>query len=413
MKKIKGLHMIKTVSFVLMMAVVLTFVSIQAMAATCPTPTGVKQTDATEAAFKIAWNASAGATEYGVSVSKDKTTWSDEQIAKTNEFVVAGMASATAYQVRVRAHNASGWSEYSKPYTVVTSPKAPKNVKMVETGADYVKIAWDKSENATGYNVYWAKGNAETVLITKKPLEKTEVIIKGIKANTQYTVEIQPVIKASTNFVAYGKAGANKKIVTLSKALKNVKVTAWNTQTGEISVKWTSASKYADGYEVSFWNKNGKLIKAYNVADRSNKKFTTTSPKLLNRPCYVRVRTYKKIGKSYFYGEYSVAQVIVPEASVSVEQLSVNSARISWKKYDGARGYAIYYSTQPNTGFKLLKKVSANAPRNYTFINLQPKAAYYVYVVPTSVVLDKKKYKPNPIAFHNVALVKNTAVVSQ
>lgn len=411
MKKIKGLHMIKTASFVLMMAVVLTFVSIQAMAATCPTPTGVKQTDATEAAFKIAWNASAGATEYGVSVSKDKTTWSDEQIAKTNEFVVAGMASATAYQVRVRAHNASGWSEYSKPYTVVTSPKAPKKIKQTETGSDYVKLTWDAVEGATGYNVYWAKGKAETLLITKKPLEKTEVIIKGIKDNTKYTVDIQPVLKSSTNFVAYGKAATNKKVITLSGPLKNAQVTSWNTTTGEIAVAWSPSSKYATGYEVAFFDKKGKNVKVVNIVGNDIGNCVVKVKKLISAPGTFAVRPYKNLSGAKFYGPYSEAKVIIPEATVTTEQVNANTVKLTWPKIAGARTYRVYYSTQANGGYTQLVKLGKNVT-SYTFKNLKPGACYYVYVAPGDLVINKKNKQVTKINTHNTVVVKGYATTN-
>ena len=409
MSKKSILHKIKMTVCVAAVTVACVFATVDAKAATCATPTGIVQTVGTENAIQVKWKASNGATNYGVSISKDGgKTWSAEQVVNQPEHIINGLERALNYKVRVRAYNASGWSEYSKPYSVVTAPKKPGKIKLVATSSTAVKVSWDAVSNASGYNIYWAKGTAETQYVGKT--DKTSLIIKDIKPNTQYTVEVQPFLKSSNNFYACGPASKNSKVYTLCGPIKSPSVSTWNTTTGDITIKWKSGSVYADGYEVVFTNYKGKKIASFDVAGKSSRNGTAKVRKLLNRATYVQVRAYKTIDKVKNYGEFSKPVAIVPEACVSAVQTSPNSVQLKWKKIENATGYAVYYSTNPNTGFKLLKKLSKSTT-SYTIANIPLKTTYYVYVAPTRVTINKKKVGVSKNRIHNVVIAKNTTVV--
>ncbi|WP_438297451.1 fibronectin type III domain-containing protein [Streptomyces sp. HUAS TT7] len=186
---------------------------------TAPTKlTGQAQKDGT---VKLGWGAShdnKGVVNYEVfdkgkkifATAADRT---DAVLTKEN----AGIKPNTAYELTVKAVDGAGnVSPASNAVKVTTgagpapddqAPTAPKNVKAAASGAQAIRLTWDKSTDnvgVTGYRVY-LQG-------TKEPLQTTgpdelAAVVSGLKASTRYTFEVKAV-DAAGNESSSGTASA-------------------------------------------------------------------------------------------------------------------------------------------------------------------------------------------------------------
>lgn len=391
----KRLQKLQMAVAALVLSVLCLLPAVQANAATVATPTGVKQTAGTATGIQFGWNPVAGATQYGCSYSADGNNWSNEVLTTSTLQVFNGLAASKTYYVRVRAYN-GGWGAYSASLAVVTAPKACSTVKETAATTNSFTIAWNAVEGVSGYNIWVGKGSEATKLVKTTASTTTALVIKGLSADTKYTVEVVPFMKSSAGFSACADAKRNKNVVTMAKTVKNVKLNAWNSSTGEISIKWTNKAKYEDGYEVQLLNTKGKKVKSFSVKGSTAKGITVQTTKLLSKGGKMRVRAYKELDGKKSYGDWSKEVVIVPTATATAQKISDSAVTVSWKKVKGAQGYTIYYSTQPNSGYTKLATVSSGTT-SYTFQNLNKDTTYYVYVSANKVKIGKKRYSSTAV----------------
>lgn len=391
----KRLQKLKMAVVALVLSVVCILPAVQASAATVATPTGVKQTAATTTGIQFGWNPVAGATQYGCSYSADGSNWSNEVITTNTLQVFNGLVASKTYYVRVRAYNGA-WGGYSASLAVATSPKACTTVKEIAATTDSVTVAWNAVEGVSGYNVWIGKGKESTKLVKTTAGTTTGLIIKGLSSDTKYTVEVVPFVKSASGFCACADAKRNKSVVTMAKAVKKVKLGAWDSSTGDMSIKWRNSAKYEDGYEVQLLSVKGKKVKSFIVKGSGIKEAAIKSRKLLSKGGKMRVRTYKELDGKNSYGEWSKEVVIVPTATATAQKISDSAVTVSWKKVRGAQGYTVYYSTQPNTGYTKLATVSSGTT-SYTFRNLNKDTTYYVFVSANKVKIGKKSYNSTAV----------------
>lgn len=402
----KRLQKIQLILAALVLTVGCILPAVQAKAAVLATPAGLKQTAASSTGIQYAWNAVSGATQYGCSYSADGKTWSTEVMEPSTMHVFSGLAGGKTYYVRVRAYNGSAWGGYSANFAVSTSPKACDKLVQTDAATNSVEILWSAVEGASGYNVWFAKGKEPTKLIKTTAATTTSLIIKGLTADTKYTVEVVPFITTPSKFQACAQAKQNKSIVTMAPRVKNLSLKLWNPATGDISIGWKNSAKYEDGYEIELLSPKGKRQKVFTVAGKSAKVMTQNTKKLLKTGGRVRVRAYKVINGNKCYGDWSDEKIIVPQAATTAQKLSATSVQINWTQITGAKSYTIYYSTQPNQGYQKLTTVNGNVT-SFTFQNMKPNTTYYVYVSANSVKIGKKKYSSSKVLTKSPVVVTN------
>lgn len=382
---------IKTLAIAFAVAVAcIVLPSVETIAAPLATPTGLKQTAATSTGIQFSWNGVAGATAYGCSISKDGKDWTPEVTVTSNLHVFTGLVPAKSYVVRVRAYNGA-WGNYSELFAVSTSPKACTKLKETAATTNAIAVEWDAVEGVSGYNVWLGVGNGATKLVKTTAAKTTSLIMKGLASDTKFTVEVVPFIKTKSGFQACAEPKRLKSAVTTSGPVKNVRLVSFDTVTGNIAISWKNSAKNETGYEIQLLNAKDKKVKSFFVKGSKATIGSSVTKKLASKAGKVRVRTYVTCDSKKFYGEWSKAMILVPNAAATATQVSATSVKVSWKPVEGAKSYSVYYSTNPNGSYKKLTTVGKTV-NSYSFNNLKATSKYYVFVRANDVKVGKKRY---------------------
>ncbi|MCR5666576.1 MAG: FMN-binding protein [Eubacterium sp.] len=182
--------------------------------------------------------------------------------------------------------------------TSTSTVTAPGKVSSVTVSSKPSKkkvvVSYGKVKNADGYAIAYKLNNASKW--TVKYTTKTSYTISSVKNKcvkvkvAAYTLNGSKKVLGS--YVSGGKVFVNKATIKkVKKGKKSLKVT----------YKKESATGYQIQYSTSSKFKNAKTIKV-----TSAKKTSKTIKKLAKKKkYYVRVRAYKKIGSTVYYGTYS------------------------------------------------------------------------------------------------------------
>lgn len=271
-------------------------------------------------------------------------------------------------------------SSYSDTYVDVLKPQ--------RVSIKRAKVTLGESDNTYTYT---GKGRNPAV-------KSVTVAGKKLVANRDYTVSYKNnknigtgtvIIKGKGNYT--GTFNKSFKIVPKKATLK----TATAASSTKATITWNKIS-HAKGYQVVLatnksFTKNKKVI---NV--KSYKTVKTTVSKLKSRKAYyVKVRAYKTVSGTKYYGAYSSVKLVTPKkATVSkVKSTSKKKATVTWKKDSYASGYQIVVAT--NKGFTKNKKtttVSSYKTVKKTISKLKSKKTYYVKVRAYKTVSGKKYY---------------------
>ena len=201
--------------------------------------------------------------------------------------------------VKVTATSAatSNYNAASKTVTIKVIPAATSSITAANQ-ATGIKLTWKKVTGATGYKVY----RGSTLIKTIK--SGSTVTCTDTKANTnstKYTFKIIPT--ASTG------NGTAKSLTTYRvarPAISSVK----NSASKKMTVKWGKNAK-ANGYQIQYstnktfasGNKTATVTKAATVS-----KVIGSLTK--GKTYYVRIRTYKTVGKIKYWSAWSAAKSV-------------------------------------------------------------------------------------------------------
>lgn len=209
----------------------------------------------------------------------------------------------------------------------------------------YVRDAISNSKITLSGTKFTATGKAI------KPTVK--VILKNgkiLKLNTDYTLTYSANTYPGTASVTIkGKGlytGSVKKIFTIMPMqTKSLKVST--RKTTSLKLAWTKQSGVT-GYEVQKYDSKKKAWKAYKTIT-SNTNSVTASKLTAGVTYKFRVRSYKTVGKSKYYGAYSATlttpttppTVSVKSAKITTYDSGKSTYQLSWKKCSNVTGYQI------------------------------------------------------------------------
>ncbi len=188
--------------------------------------------------------------------------------------------------------------EGKKELSYVIQPKAPTSVK-AELYQDYddVKISWQKSIGAKGYNIYYRKSTDEkyTELASTK---NTSYIKRNLTDGKKYDFKIVPYYEVDGK-VKESTRSSTASVYTLKKVkLSEVKKYA----SGKVNVSWRDVSGVS-GYQVS----QSRISLTISAVSRTARTYSVVEAKR-NRTYYYRVRAYKTVDGKRVYGPWSDAK---------------------------------------------------------------------------------------------------------
>ena len=309
------------------------------------------------------WDAVAGATGYEVQFRLDgEFTDADEVIDTSVQTVYrrGALPAGTSAFLRVRAYAVvgdlrlrSGWT-VALPATTLAlpPPDAPANLRVSDTGEDFIEWRWDAVEGAAGYEVQFRLDDEFT--------DADEVI--GTSTRTVYRREGLPVGKSAFLRVrSYAETEGEGRRSGWTFALPamtvappppgapgNLGVSA----TGEDFIEWSwDAVEGADGYEVQF-----SVDIYFTAADEVIDTAVETVYRRVELPAatsaYLRVRSYRETGDDRLRSGWTYvlpAMTLAPVAPGAPGNLRVSASgedfiEWSWDAVEDAAGYEVQFS---------------------------------------------------------------------
>ena len=201
------------------------------------------------------------------------------------------------YYVRVTADAGSEDAGVtSNTVTLTINPQATK-VTSVANASSYVTVSWNKVSKASGYYVYRSTdGKKFTKVATVKSYKTVKYNDKKATKNGQkYVYKVVAYYNGNqTVSSAYSNAKTGYRLSTM-------KVSSLTNKKGKkLSVKWAKNSK-STGYQIEYVT--GKTTKKVNASAKSKSK--TISKLKKGKTYYVRIRSYKKVSGTTYYGAWS------------------------------------------------------------------------------------------------------------
>ena len=286
---------------------------------------------------------------------------------------VSGISAGTA----IITVQASGNSQYDSGSTEVRITVIAVYANEI-TAANVTKVASAKAQSfSIGAKV---KGGAK---LTYKSNNKSITVDKNGKATIAKNFVGKATITISAAATTNYNAAVKQIYVTVNPTGTKLSSVA-STKTGQLTIKYAAVTGYQVQYATS-----SKFTGAKTLNVKSNKTVTSTLSKLKEKQkYYVRVRTYKTVGKVHYYSTWSAvksAAVKGVTAPAAVKLTSVKSTKagemtVKWGKNAKAGGYQLQYATASN--FKGAKTVAINkaATTSTTIKKLTKGKKYYVRV---------------------------------
>lgn len=364
--------------------------SISALAAP-GAPSGLKQASASERSVKVVWNEVMGSSiRYEVQYSQDNRNWYSIGYTTSNpEISKSGLTPGMTYYFRARAYENKYPNDIYGPWsastTVVTTPVQIPYQKVMQTnaGTTSVTLQWDKSEGATGYNVYRVESNQE--ILVGKTASNTYVI-NNLKAGSTYKYKVYPERSAGgyTAAASYGTTVSDVKTVPAN--VKNIITDYGYKNIKKASVQWERAEN-ANGYEIALYTLKNKKIGSTKVLNYNTNSYTFSN---IKKEFYkVKVRAYIQLKTGKKYSSWSTSYIAIqPEVE---GKKSGTGIKASWDKINGATNYTVYISSKRSSGYKKVTttKSTKTMIKKYGSSKLRKGRTYYIYVVANKKVGNK------------------------
>lgn len=179
------------------------------------------------------------------------------------------------------------------------NPAGTTVTKLENTSAG-VKITWKKSASASGYLVYRKTSKGKYTLVGTITKNSTlSFVDKKATNGTGYTYKV--VARKLIGKASYKSVDSNVKTIVRLSASRINKLT--NEKGNKMKVTWGKNTKAA-GYQIQYAVKSN-FAKAKVVKVTGARKTSATIAKLAKKKYYVRVRSFKKVGKTTYYSAWS------------------------------------------------------------------------------------------------------------
>lgn len=314
--------------------------------------------------ISLSWTKVPNATGYEIDIGIPGFGYMNIGTAFSNNVFIKGGKIGQTYELRVRAYNnangATVYGDYSDSKSITLKDEAQEeiiinkvskveNVTVKNISENGAYITWNKASNATGYEIWLAKGSKKYSNILNT--SKTYANISGLDSNTNYRVII----------VAYNDSGKNKiyasdsSVVSFNttagvklEQVKNLKTTVKN---NSVTLSWNKVSN-ADGYDIYLAKGNGSF--KYN-------KSTINGSITLNDLEYdttyrVKVRAFKNVNGKEITSDYSIIKTFKTEKYINIGQVKnvsyyviKDTVVLTWDKVSNVNGYEIEF-TVPGIG---------------------------------------------------------------
>ncbi|NME68757.1 fibronectin type III domain-containing protein [Flammeovirga aprica] len=257
------------------------------------TPTNLKANNITSSSFDITWSLVDSA-QYEIQILKD-STWVLQGSTASNSYLLTNMKAGSVQQVRVRAVNNDGASEWSSILIVplldevVSIPNTPSNLTATAVTNNSMTIVWNVVGNATSYDLQiWR--NSTWQLISSSA--DTSVVINDLASGSTQYVRVRATNKTgSSSYSDYisVKLEQSGAIPSIPRNLK-----AYNVNSTYFGIYWATVDN-AEYYDIQRWNGRNWVLDG-----STNSYYYYVEDMPYRSTQYVRIRSRNRFGASEY-----------------------------------------------------------------------------------------------------------------
>lgn len=237
--------------------------------------------------------------------SKDYKYNYDEEIYYNSKSVHLNKGSYYGFRDFYKPYISEGY--FDGTYNISISYKAdvtkPSTFKVATRNVNSLKLSWSKVGNVDGYQLQ-RKSNGSYKTITNTTA--TSYTIKNLNSATNYSFRVR------TYKTVEGKKyySSWKTLTTPTKPAKvSIKTPATNSK-HQIIAKWNKVARVS-GYQVQYCkNKSCSSVIATKTVSGQSKVSYTGKNFTKNKTYYIRVRAYKTVNNTKYYGAWSSVKSI-------------------------------------------------------------------------------------------------------
>lgn len=221
-----------------------------------PATTKVTSTQ-TASAIRLSWNTVKGVDGYKI-YYKTASGWKALGNVTATTVTYKNLKAGSVYTFAVKAGKVvSGkvmWSDVYTTHKTATTPAKPAKVTAGQT-ANSITLNWTAVRGATGYRIYYKKGNGWAV--GKDSVTGTTHTFKNLKAGAKFTFAVRSYIKGDG-----GVIWGDYTIYTAAVKPAEPAVTVKSPGVGQLSVKWNAVAG-ANEYRLYYKKNNSASYKLY------------------------------------------------------------------------------------------------------------------------------------------------------
>ena len=344
---------------------------------------------------KVTWTPLATATKYKVyrKESGDKK-WTTVATLGTGSYTYTDEAvkSGKTYKYTVKCFDGSYTSLYNKKGVSVLFLSQPKLSSVGGTGSKgYALLKWKAVSGAKGYDIYRKGGslsNSEWVKIASVKGKSTVSYTDKTATKTDwcYTYSVRAVNGSYKS--TYNKDGIEFDYIK-APSLKSA-----SSYTGGVMIKWSCSDRDVVKYWVyrknsSGWKKIGTTTDGY---------FTDKNVKSGSSYTYTVRGVTKNNGGAHNSDGIKATYLSVPKLG-SVTFSSNNSAKVTWSKVAGAKGYRVYRKINSDKSWTKIAEITDPSRLYYNDTVKKSSGSTYKYTV--------RAVKGTTLSYYNTSGIKN------
>ncbi|HIU69548.1 MAG TPA: SH3 domain-containing protein [Candidatus Scubalenecus merdavium] len=375
-----------------------------------PAATSITAVKANENGFDVTVSKVADASGYEVRYA----TRSDFGNAKTNTYAgtdetvltVTGRAYDAKYNVQARTYKTVGsttyYSDWSASQEVTTVSMYPSTVSItgVKGNGNGFDVTVSKASNANGYEIRYATrsdfGNAKTDMFDGT--DKTSFTIGYRAYDTKYYVQARAY--KTVDGVKYYSAWSASAQVTTAKNPNAPAVTSITAVKANENGFDVTVSKVADatGYEVRYATRSDFGNAKTNTYAGTDETVLTVTGRAYDAKYYVQARTYKTVGTTTYYSDWSSSQEVTTASmypgavSITGVKANGNGFDVTVSKASNASGYEVRYATRSDFSNAKTDSFDGTDKTTFTIDGRAYDAKYYVQARAYKTIDGQKYY---------------------
>ncbi|XP_041059069.1 collagen alpha-1(VII) chain-like [Carcharodon carcharias] len=173
----------------------------------------------TTTSVSVVWSATVGATEYKITWTPTSGEAQSGYVDRnTLSFHVGNLNPGTRYTISIRAvyRNSEGPAVSLSQMTASLDSEqvqSVKELKVIETGSNSLKLSWKKMPGISGYRISWAllRGGPERTRVV--PADTMLYVISGLQESSTYTIRVSTMVgsRHGTPIVVSAQTRSKKK----------------------------------------------------------------------------------------------------------------------------------------------------------------------------------------------------------